>query len=57
MVKRGYVYNICAWIGRERIMKETITATGVSQARWVAEQVLRRRGFNPRQVRIDVIKL
>jgi hypothetical protein len=57
MVKQGYVYNIVGFVHRDRVMKETITATSVAQAREIAVYLLRRRGFNPSQVRIEVIKL
>jgi hypothetical protein len=37
-------------------MKEIITATNVAHAREIAAYLLRRRGFNPSQVLIEVIK-
>ncbi len=57
MTKRGYTYNICGYLDRERIMKETITATSTDHARSIARLVLRRRGFSPHQVRLEVVKL
>jgi hypothetical protein len=49
MVKQGYVYNICGFVHRERVMRQTITATGVSHAREIAVNLPRRRGFKPSQ--------
>lgn len=57
MTKRGYTYNICGYLGRSRIMKETITATNASHARAIARQVLRKRGFDSAQVRVEVVTI
>jgi hypothetical protein len=57
MSRKGYTYNVIGYLNRQRIMKETITATGAEQARWVAKEILRRRGFNPANIRVEVIRL
>lgn len=57
MSHRRDTFNICGFVGRARIMKETITATDRRQAHAVAREVLRRRGFDPQKVRVEIVPI
>lgn len=51
------IYNVCAFIGDNRIMKEMLTAQNPKDARRQGRIVLRARGFRDPHIRMEVIKL
>jgi hypothetical protein len=51
------IYNVCAFIGENRIMKEMLTAQNRKDARRQARIALKARGFTDRKIRIEVLEL
>ena len=51
----GRIYNVCAYQGQERVMKETLTATSKAEARAIGRIVLDARGLKGRGIRLMVV--
>ena len=52
-----HYYNVCAYIGRDRVMKETLTARNRAEAADMGRLVLKSRGFKLLDVSIEVVPL
>jgi predicted NAD-dependent protein-ADP-ribosyltransferase YbiA (DUF1768 family) len=52
-----YYYNVCAYIGDSRVMKEILTAMSQSEALAIGRIVLKERGFKLSEVNLEVIRL
>jgi hypothetical protein len=52
-----HYYNVCGYIGKSRVMKETITANNRAQAHDVGRALLRSRGFKLSDVVLEVVPL
>jgi hypothetical protein len=52
-----HYYNVCAYIGRDRVMKETLTAENRAEALDIGRVVLSSRGFQLSDVSIEVVPL
>ena len=50
-------YNVCAYFGNERVMKETLTARNQAEALAFGRIVLRQRGFRLADVTLEVIPI
>ena len=51
------VYNVCAYVNGDRVMKETLSARDSREAIAVGKVVLRERGFSSRDVKLEAILL
>ena len=50
-------YNVCAYVGNDRVMKETLTARNRAEALDIGRIVLKQRGFEPSGVNLVVIPI
>jgi hypothetical protein len=51
-------YNICAYIGRDRILKELVEVSSAREAREIGKIVLRENGFaNLKGIRFEAVRL
>ena len=57
MKKSEHYYNVCAYIGKDRVMKETLTARSRAEALDIGRIVLRSRGFKFSDVSFEVVPL
>ena len=55
-VSRRY-YNVCAYLGNERVMKETLTARNRAEALDFGRLILKQRGFKPSDVNLIAIPI
>jgi hypothetical protein len=55
---RSTTYNVCAYIGPERILKELVEAANAAEAREIGRIVLRENGFESlRGIRFEAVRL
>jgi hypothetical protein len=52
-----HYYNVCAYLGKNRVMKETLTARNRAQAADIGRAVLTERGFKLSDVSLQVVPL
>ena len=52
-----HYYNVCAYIGKNRVMKETLTARNRNQAIVIGRAVLISRGFKLSNVSLEIVPL
>ena len=50
-------YNVCAYIGNDRVMKETLTARNRAQAADVGRVILTSRGFKLSDISLEIVPL
>ena len=52
-----HYYNVCAYVGKDRVMKETLTARNRTEALDVGRVVVKSRGFKVSDVSLEVVLL
>ena len=55
---KSRTYNICAYIGRDRILKELVEVSSAREAREIGKIVLRENGFTSlKGIRLEAVQV